>query len=102
MKKIQSVIILCSFICATSAMAANDRHVALCALGFSLIAMDNNRASAILARADNEKNAKQILSKYFDTIETSPNGNFSERGAKKLMMDHSDGCKAIGIKNAIQ
>lgn len=102
MKKIQSVIVLCYFICATSAMAANDRHVALCSLGYGMLANDVVRGREILSRADNKANAEKEMGRYIQSMETQPNGNFSESGAKKLIMDHSAACKAIGIKNALQ
>lgn len=100
MKKLKTFIVLS--ILTTSVMAASDRHVAVCALGVGMLGNDTKRASAIFATADNQQNAKRVMAEYLNSIETSPNGNFSEIGAKRFIMDHSKACKAISVKDAFQ
>lgn len=100
MKKIKIFVIFS--ILATSVMAASDRHVAVCALGIGMLGNDTKRAGAIFATADNQQNAKRLMAEYLNSIETSPNGNFSETGAKRFIMDHSKACNAINVKDAFQ
>jgi hypothetical protein len=95
-----SIVSLLSY--STVVMAANDKQVAVCSLGFGMLAKDVNRAREILSKADNKNNASQLMGKYLDSIETTSNGNFSENGAKKFIMEHSEACKSIGVKNALQ
>ncbi len=103
MKKTSILFLLTSTILAsTNVVAADNFLVAVCATGLSLFAKDTNRVNAALAKADNIQIARQLAANRVDQIEIGPNGRFTERTLKQLMMDHDRACEAIGVRSAIR